>query len=362
MYPLKQLLTVVSVTFLLAACGGGGGGGDKALDSTEQNLPKSAGEINGAIDTSKVKRDLVVAVDNPYYLFHEDIVVAREKGYFKEVGIDKVDVKTIEDPLPALIGGSLDLANFDSDTTIAAARKSRTGVRFLSVYLGGEANILGVRKGINSAADLKGKTITGGQFNSRNDAILRELLRENGVDPDKDVKIVSTGGQSNERLQSVIAGVVDGASLQLRHRGLLEKAGGRFLFEETRNVPQNGWATNKLLQESPETITAFLSATLKARQFITKQENKDDVLALMKKNGFDIPPEFAEVYSAENAPTYHVADGGFAPADMDKFIKDQIGFKNVPEGTDWRAYTYLVPLWRAQKHLGLPLRPGLGDV
>jgi ABC-type nitrate/sulfonate/bicarbonate transport system substrate-binding protein len=359
MHKLKQLLTVFCVTSLLAACGGGGAG---APDATNQGLPKSAAEINATIDKTKVKRDLVVAVDNPYYLFHEDIVVAKEKGYFTEVGIDKVEIKTIEDPLPALIGGSLDMALFDSDTTIAAAKKSRTGVRFLSVYLGGEANILGVGKGINSAADLKGKTITGGQFNSRNDFILRELLSKNGVDPEKDVKIVSTGGQSNERLQSVISGVVDGASLQLRHRALLERAGGKFLFEETRNVPQNGWATNKLLQESPETVAAFLTATLKARQFITDQANKDAVLALMTKNGFEVPPEFASAYSAENASTYHVADGGFDPADMDKFIKDQIGFKAVPEGTDWRTYTYLVPLWRAQKSLGLPLRPALGGV
>jgi ABC-type nitrate/sulfonate/bicarbonate transport system substrate-binding protein len=360
MHRSKQLLTVFSLTCLLAACGGGGG--DKGPDTTRQNIPKSADEIKGTIDKSKVKRDLVVAVDNPYYLFHEDIVVAQEKGYFKEVGIDKVDIKTIEDPLPALIGGSLDMALYDSDTTIAAAKKSNTAVRFLSVYLGGEANILGVGKGINTAADLKGKTITGGQFNSRNDAILRELLTKNGVVPDKDVKIVSTGGQSNERLQSVIAGVVDGASVQLRHRKLLERAGGKFLFQETRKVPQNGWAVYKLLQDSPETVTAFLTATLKARKFITDQANKDEVLALMTKKGFDIPSEFSEAYSAENAPTYHVADGGFDPADMDKFIKDQIGFKSVPAGTDWRAYTYLVPLWRAQKILGLPFRPAPGKV
>ncbi|GAA3815412.1 ABC transporter substrate-binding protein [Sphaerisporangium flaviroseum] len=365
MHRSKQVLTLFTLTFLLAACGGGGGGaggGAKGPDATAQSVPKSAEDVNGTIDKSKVKRELVVGVDNPYYLFHEDIVVAQEKGYFKEFGIDKVDIKTIEDPLPALIGGSLDMALYDSDTTIAAAKKSNTGVRFLSVYLGGEANILGVGKGINTAADLKGKTITGGQFNSRNDAILRELLTKNGVVPDQDVKIVSTGGQSNERLQSVIAGVVDGASVQIRHRELLERAGGKFLFEETRKVPQNGWAANELLTESPETVTAFLTATLKARQFITDQANKDAVLAMMTKKGFDIPSEFADAYSAENAPTYHVADGGFDPADMDKFIKDQIGFKSVPEGTDWRTYTSLVPLWRAQKILGLPFRPAIGNV
>ncbi|MGI8329239.1 ABC transporter substrate-binding protein [Actinomadura scrupuli] len=359
----------ISVIFAgsLAACGGdgdggGAGAGGAALDVTKASLPKSADEINATIDKTKVKKSLVVGVDNDYYLFHEDIEVALDKGYFKEFGIDKVEVKTVDDPLPPLIGGSLDMALYDSDTAMAAAKKSNEGVRFLSVYLGGEANILGVGKGINSAADLKGKTITGGQFGSRNDAILRELLQANGMDPAKDVKIVSTGGQSNSRLQAIIAGTVKGASIQLRHEALLQAAGGKVLFQQTRQVPQNGWSADKLLKDSPETVAAFLAATLKARQFITNQANKDAVLALMRSKKYDIPPAYANVYGQENAPTYHVGDGGFKPADMDKFIQDQIGFKNVPPGTDWRKYTYLMPLWRAQKALGLPLNPALKDL
>jgi ABC-type nitrate/sulfonate/bicarbonate transport system substrate-binding protein len=370
---LTRRIGAVSVLLLfagsLAGCGGSSDSGSSAssggsgpMDATKANLPKSADDINGTIDKSKVKKSLVVGVDNPYYLFHHDIDVALAKGYFKEFGIDSVDIKTIEDPLPPLIGGSLDLALYDTDTAIAAAKKSGQGLRFLSVYLGGEANVLGVGKGINTGADLKGKTITGGQFGSRNDAIIRQLLRDNGVEPDKDVKIVSTGGQSNERLQSVIAGTVDGASIQLRHRAVLEKAGGKVLFEETREVPQSGWSANKLLQESPETVTAFLAATLKARQFITDQANKDEVLTIMRDKKFEIPTEYADAYAAENAPDYHVSDGGFKPADMDKFIGDQITYKTVPEGTDWRQYTYLVPLWRAQKALGLPLNPALADM
>ncbi|MDP9842437.1 ABC transporter substrate-binding protein [Streptosporangium lutulentum] len=355
----------------LAGCGGsgdsagtaaGGGAGNAPMDAVKANVPKSETDVSGTIDKSKVKKSLVVGVDNPYYLFHHDIEVALVKGYFKEFGIDSVEIKTIEDPLPPLIGGSLDLALYDTDTAITAAKKSGQGLRFLSVYLGGEANILGVGKGITSGADLKGKTITGGQFGSRNDAIIRQLLRDNGVEPDRDVKIVSTGGQSNERLQSVIAGTVDGASIQLRHRTVLEKAGGKVLFQETREVPQSGWSANKLLQESPETVTAFLAATLKARQFITDQANKDEVLTIMRDRKFDIPAEYADAYGAENAPDYHVSDGGFKPADMDKFIGDQIAYKTVPEGTDWREFTYLLPLWRAQKALGLPLNPALADM
>jgi ABC-type nitrate/sulfonate/bicarbonate transport system substrate-binding protein len=360
-----KLLATVSACLVvvgsLAGCGGSSGSATTAapLDASKANLPKSADDINGTIDTSKVKKDLVVGVDNPYYLFHEDIEVAAANGYFKEFGINSVDIKTVDDPLPPLIGGSLDLMLYDTDTAIAAAKKSNGDLRFLSVYLGGEANILGVAPGINTAEDLKGKTITGGQFGSRNDAILRELLQANGIDPAKDVKIVSTGGQSETRFQALLAGTVQGASIQLRHELLLQQAGGKVLFKQTRDVPQVGWSADRLLRDSPETAPAFLAATLKARQFITNQANKATVLALMRGKKYNIPPAYEDVYPQENSTTYHVADGGFKPADMDKFIADQIGFKNVPPGTDWHQYTYLVPLWRAQKALGLPLNPAL---
>ncbi|WP_448627652.1 ABC transporter substrate-binding protein [Geodermatophilus sp. URMC 64] len=345
----------------LVACGsddGGSGGGGNAAPAT----PASESEISGDIDTSKVQKDLVVGVDNPYYLFHEDILVAEELGYFDDVGIDNVEIKTIEDPLPALIGGSLDLALYDTDTAIAAAAKGAGDITFLSTYLGGEANILGVREGIETVDDLRGKTITGGQFGSRNDFLIRKLLTDNGLDPDKDVNLVSTGGQSNERLQAVISGTVDGASLQLRHRSLLEAEGGKFLFEEVDQVPQNGWSVGSLLQESPETVAAFLTATLKARQYINDFANKDAVLKLAEDQGFELPQEYKDAYEHENAADYHTGDGGFEVADMDDFIQTQTELEVIPPNTDWREYTNLVPLWRAQKALGLPLRPALADV
>lgn len=354
----KRLLALLgvgaAVATMLTACGSdesSGGGGTPAAS------PTSEADINATIDPTKVKKSIVVAVDNPYYLFHHDVLVAQDKGYFKEVGIDNVEIVTVEDPLPALIGGSVDFALYDTDTTIAAAKKSNSGVRYLSVYLGGEANILGVREGINSAEDLKGKTITGGQFGSRNDFLIRKLLTDNGINPDTDVNLVSTGGQSNERLQSVIAGTVDGASLQLRHRSLLEAEGGKFLFQELGRAPQNGWSANKILTESPETAAAFLTATLKARQFITDVKNKDEVLDLMASKDFDLKQPYRDAYAAEQSPDYHTADGGFDIADMDQFINEQIELKVIPPGTNWREYVDLVPLWRAQKALGLPLRP-----
>jgi ABC-type nitrate/sulfonate/bicarbonate transport system substrate-binding protein len=357
---LLSSMAALALVTALAACGSEDEGGEDAGAAPTQ--PASESDVSGEIDKSKVQKDLVVGVDNPYYLFHEDIFVAEEKGYFDEVGIDNVEIKTIEDPLPALIGGSLDLALYDTDTAIAAAAKGAGDITYIGTYLGGEANILGVGPGIETPEDLKGKTITGGQFGSRNDFLIRKLLTDNGIDPDKDVELVSTGGQSNERLQAVIAGTVDGASLQLRHRELLEAEGGRFLFEEVGQVPQNGWSVGPLLEESPETVAAFLAATLKARQFITDMANKDEVLTLAESMDFELPDEYKAAYEDENDPDYHTSDGGFEVSDMDDFITTQTELEVIPPNTDWREFTNLVPLWRAQKANGLELRPAVADM
>jgi ABC-type nitrate/sulfonate/bicarbonate transport system substrate-binding protein len=353
----KALVAALLLPLLVVAVAACGSSSDDSSSSTTSSVAESPAARVAGIDTAKVKKDLTVGVDNPYYLFHEDVIVAQEKGYFREFGIDNVRIVETENPLPALIGGSLDFMLYDTDTTMAAASKSGTTLPYLAVYLGGEANILGVGPGIDSAEDLKGKTLTGGQFDSRNDFLIRQILRENGIDPEKDVKLVSTGGQSNERLQAVIAGTVDGASLQIRHRKLLEDAGGKFLFVRTQRVPQVGWSASPDMSKDPDTMAAFLAATLRARQFIDDQRNKDAVISIMRDKRFDLPPDYIEAYPDENNTSYHVVDGGFDPADMDRFVREQIDLRVIPPGTDWRKLVNLEPLWTAQRAIGVPLDP-----
>jgi ABC-type nitrate/sulfonate/bicarbonate transport system substrate-binding protein len=344
----------LALAMTLAACGGSGGGSGNAA---AQAQPTSEAGVNAKIDTSKVQKTLTVGVDNPYYLFHEDVFMAQKLGYFKEVGIDSVKIVQSEDPLPGLIGGSLDFILYDTDTAIAAAAKG-TGIKYLSPYLGGEAHILAVGPGIKTVADLKGKTVSGGTFGSRTDMNMRNMLKDAGLDPDKDVQYVQTGGGSNEWLQAIIAGTIDAASLQLRHRTFLEAAGGKFLEEKVIQVPQVGWTeSKKIAQNGSETSAAFLAATLKARKYIDDLAHKDDVIKTAQSKDFELPQEYQNAYKDENSPTYHTVDGGFEVADMDKFIQEQIDLEAVPKGTKWRDHADLTPLWRAQKHLGIPLRP-----
>jgi ABC-type nitrate/sulfonate/bicarbonate transport system substrate-binding protein len=341
------------------ACGGedeGGGGG-----SAQQTAPASADQISGEIDPAKVKTKVMrVAVDNPHYLFQVDALWAKEKGYLKEFGFTDYKGSVTDNPIQAMIGGSVDMILFDTDTVMAAADKTGEDLRVIGTYIVQEANILGVRKGLNSAEDVKkarAKIAVSGR-GTRSYVQMEQLLKENGIDPASDVQLLDTGGQSNERLQQIINGTVDAGSIQLRHETLLKDAGGKFLFKKVYDAPQLSWATTgDFIKKDPEGVAAFLAATLKARQDIVDAKNKNDVLALMEQEKFELPQSFKDAYEVENAPDYRGRDGGFVPADMDRLVKEQQEIGVIPKDADWRKYVDLTHLWRAQKNLGLDISP-----
>ena len=158
-------------------------------------------------------------------------------------------------------------ASTDTDKILSAAKQSAPNLRYVAVNFGQEFIGLAVRPGINTVADLRGKTIGAGIANSRTDNNIRELLTENGVDL-SNVKVGEYRRNGQRPTAGLIAGTFDAATLQARHRKFIEDAGGKFLLENTRAVPQIGWATDRLLTESPETVAAFLTAVLKARAYI----------------------------------------------------------------------------------------------
>jgi hypothetical protein len=90
--------------------------------------------------------------------------------------------------------------------------------------------------------------------------------------------------------------------------------------------------------------------------------NKEAVLDLMASKDFELPQPYRDAYADEQNATYHTGDGGFDVKDMDQFVDEQTKLQVIPEGTNWHDYVDLVPLWRAQKALGLPLRPSPSDM
>ncbi|MHC4663129.1 MAG: ABC transporter substrate-binding protein [Planctomycetota bacterium] len=134
----------------------------------------------------------IIAVGSEWY-GHAPVWVGIEKGIFEKHGF-KVEWRTIGKSMDRLIAITSGSAHFASIGEIAMlSAMSRDNTEF---YWVGNQDIapgfegLAVQKGIKSYADLKGKKI-GFPFYSSVDLTCRLLLRENGIDPGKDVKLVN---------------------------------------------------------------------------------------------------------------------------------------------------------------------------
>jgi ABC-type nitrate/sulfonate/bicarbonate transport system substrate-binding protein len=176
---------------------------------------------------------------------------------------------------PGLIGGSLDVAHSDVDVLFGANAASGKPLKLLSVYRDKEWWIMGVAKGINSFEDLKGGKISGGGLGGRNTWIQRQILIQNGIDPDKDVEMVPMKGGSDGRMKALIAGVLQGASVFPRHENGLTENGGKFISAKIYEVPQEGFITNmEWGDKNEDALYAWQYAELKARQWLFDPANK----------------------------------------------------------------------------------------
>ena len=90
---------------------------------------------------------------------------------------------------PKLIKGELDMAAVPANLASVLYSKTQGKVEVLAVNTLGVTYIVENGTSINSVADLKGKTIYGTGKGSIPEYALRFVLKKNGIDPDKDVKL-----------------------------------------------------------------------------------------------------------------------------------------------------------------------------
>jgi len=294
---------------------------------------------------------------NPNYASAIGYRMAQALGYFKEHGIDDIKVTLSDQYMAGLVGGSLDVTRTDMDAIMAAAARSGKPFKMISCYRDKEWWILGVRKGINTPEDLKGKKITGGPIDGHNTWVMRQVVKGFGLDPDKDVQFVPTSGGSDKRLLALINGTVDAANVFPRHQAGLEAAGGKFLYHKVHAAPQEGYgALGDWLAKNEDTAYAFVLADIKARQWVYKPENKEKTFETMEKFGYKITKAFKARF--KDTLEQMSPDGGFeSAAAMTEFLSPEVETGKIPKDFDWHKVVDMKYVWAAQKALGLPQRP-----
>ena len=203
---------------------------------------------------------------------HGPIILAKEKGWFAEQGLD-VQIQEPADPsVPdkLVAAGRIDLAVSYQSTLISSTAAKLPLVRSATLISGPLNSLIVLDKsGIKSLADLKGKNI-GVAIGGNEDATIGTMLRSEGVDMDT-VKIINVGWALSSSLAS---GKVDAIWGGLRNFELnqlaIEGYDATAFYPEEHGVPPYDeliFVANKN-KYNPETINKFNTAIEKATVYL----------------------------------------------------------------------------------------------
>ena len=93
------------------------------------------------------------------------------------------------DMIGQLAAGQIDIAAIPTNAAVSLYNKTNGGVRLVALNTAGVLYILENGNAVASVSDLKGKTIYAVGQGSNPEYVLRFILSQNGIDPDKDVDI-----------------------------------------------------------------------------------------------------------------------------------------------------------------------------
>jgi len=140
------------------------------------------------------------------------IDVMRKAGLFKKNGLD-IDLVYIQgSPIltTAMVSGQVPLSFLGGAAIVASAVGGAD-----TVYLACGINTLYWRffttPNIKTIADLKGKTLGVTTIGSQEDSVVRFILRERGLIPDRDFGVIAVGGAPT-RLAALSKGVIQGST------------------------------------------------------------------------------------------------------------------------------------------------------
>ena len=221
-------------------------------------------------------------------LTHATAIVGVDQGIFaKDLG-SKVQLKTSTftagpEEVTALFADALDAAYMGPNPAINAYIKSSgQAVRIISGATSGGAFLV-VKKSINSAADLKGKTIAAPQLGNTQDVALRNWLKSKGLRTTTagggDVKILDQDNATS--LDTFKQGQIDGAWVPEPWASRLVVEGGAKVLVDERDLwPGGKYVTTQLvvrtafLQQHPDVVENLLKGQVEATEFIHNNSDR----------------------------------------------------------------------------------------
>jgi NitT/TauT family transport system substrate-binding protein len=277
--------------------------------------------------------------------------VAKQKGWFKEAGLD-VDLVWFDylPSLDAFAAGKIDAVTVvGTDALVNGANGAKSKIIALLDYSDGSDMIIGA-PGVNSIKDLKGKKV-GIEVTLVEHLLLLKALEANGM-KQSDVEIVKTA--TNDTPQTLASGKVAaiGAWYPVSGQALKQVAGSKKLFTSAEakgliydvlSVSPTSYAKNK------EAWTKITAIYYKCVDYLQDPATKDDAIKIMAaKVGADVA-EYASNIPGTHFLTLAEAKTAFKPGKgLDSIygslaVGNKFNLDNKVYKVSQKPESYLVP-------------------
>jgi NitT/TauT family transport system substrate-binding protein len=196
--------------------------------------------------------------------------VPKEAGIYKKYGLDVSIIYVAgAQAITTLISGDTQIVQ-GSGAAAALSRLSGSDLNVIATTINVIPMSLVTTSDIISPQDLKGKTYGVSRFGSLTDLGLRKAVSEFGLDPNKDIKMIQTGGVP-ENLLFMQQGLIKGALIssptlerakELGYKEFMNLANLKYRYPGTALV-----TTDAFIRNRPQTLNRFLKATLEGIKY-----------------------------------------------------------------------------------------------
>jgi NitT/TauT family transport system substrate-binding protein len=242
------------------------------------------------------------------------LLMAAKKGFLADEGFYIEFIQTRSNvSIAAVLTGDMQYTSATVSSSSAAGRG--VPIKVVAVIVNRPYQYFVVKPNIQSIDQLRGKIFAVDSLGSSTTYLLaREVLKQAGLDPDKDIKIIGSG-DAFARLAQMKAGTIDATSMTPPQLLVARNHGFRILgsVKNVPELPSTGIAASeKLLKENPEHVRKMLRATVRALVFV--RENRDETIRLVMdhlKLDRAVAEESYELVKEAYSPDGSMSDQGF---------------------------------------------------
>ena len=243
-------------------------------------------------DSKEEKMQKITLAEVTHSIFYAPQYVAIEQGYFEEVGIDVELILTsgADKVTAAVLSGDADIGFCGSEGTIYVYNGGEKDyLKTFAQLTQKDGSFLVSREKIKEfkLEDLEGKTVLGGRAGGMPEMTLEYALKQNGIDPKKDVEI-DTSVDFAAMGGAFIGGQGDFVTLFEPNALEIEKEGYGYVVASIGElggiVPYTSYSARiSFIEENKELINNFTNAIQKGIDYVHNHTDEEVAKAIINQ-------------------------------------------------------------------------------